>query len=123
MPDQHPTTDVLDRRVAALEGGVQAMCVATGQAALHYAILNVTHAGTNIVSVPQLYGTTHTLFSHLLPSFGITTRFAASDHPADIESLIDEHTRAVFCEASATRPAISATSSLWRRRRTAPACR
>ena len=99
MPDQHPTTDVLDRRVAALEGGVQAMCVATGQAALHYAILNVTHAGTNIVSVPQLYGTTHTLFSHLLPSFGITTRFAASDHPADIESLIDEHTRAVFCES------------------------
>jgi len=95
----NPTTDVLDRRVAALEGGVQAMCVATGQAALHYAILNVTHAGTNIVSVPQLYGTTHTLFSHLLPSFGITTRFAASDHPADIESLIDEHTRAVFCES------------------------
>src|SRR6185437_12824193 len=83
----NPTTDVLDRRVAFLEGGVGALCVASGQAALHYAILNLTEAGSNIVSVPQLYGTTHTLFSHLLPSFGITVRFAKSDHPADVEPL------------------------------------
>jgi O-acetylhomoserine (thiol)-lyase len=80
----NPTVDVLDRRVAALEGGVGALCVASGQAALHYAILNLTEAGTNIISVPQLYGTTHTLFSHFLPSLGITVKFAKSDHPADI---------------------------------------
>src|SRR5580658_1333524 len=95
----NPTVDVLDRRVAALEGGVGALCVASGQAALHYALLNLTQSGTNIVTVPQLYGTTHTLFSHLLPSFGIEVRFAASDHPADIGALIDRDTRAVFCES------------------------
>ena len=95
----NPTTDVLDRRVAALEGGVQALSVSTGQAALHYAVLNVTELGKNIVSVPQLYGTTHTLFSHLLPSLWVKVRFAKSDHSADIAALIDEDTRAVFCES------------------------
>jgi len=95
----NPTTDVLDRRVAALEGGVQAISVSTGQAALHYAVVNLTRLGRNIVSVPQLYGTTHTLFAHLLPSFGINVRFAASDHPADIDRLIDDQTSAVFCES------------------------
>src|ERR1700681_4163387 len=64
----NPTTEVLERRVAALEGGVDALCVSSGQAAVHYATLNVTGLGTNIVSVPQLYGTTHTLFAHLLPN-------------------------------------------------------
>src|SRR5271169_5678501 len=63
----NPTTAVLERRVAALEGGVEALCVASGQSALYYAALNVTSLGTNIVSVPQLYGTTHTLFAHILP--------------------------------------------------------
>ena len=75
----NPTTAVLERRVAALEGGVEALCVSSGQAAVHYAVLNLTELGTNIVSVPQLYGTTHTLFAHLLPSQGVTVRFAASD--------------------------------------------
>jgi O-acetylhomoserine (thiol)-lyase len=95
----NPTVDVLDKRVAALEGGVGALCVASGQAALHYGVLNLTEAGTNFVTVPQLYGTTHTLFLHLLPSLGITVRFAKSDRPVDIEPLIDEDTRAVFCES------------------------
>jgi O-acetylhomoserine (thiol)-lyase len=95
----NPTTDVLDRRVAALEGGVEALCVASGQAALHYAVLNLAAMGTNIVSVPQLYGTTHTLFSYLLPSFGIQARFALSDAARDVEKLIDKNTRAVFCES------------------------
>jgi O-acetylhomoserine (thiol)-lyase len=95
----NPTIDVLDRRVALLEGGVGALCVASGQAALHYSVLNLTEAGTNLVSVPQLYGTTHTLFAHLLPSFGIEVRFAKSDHPADIQPLIDDATRGVFCES------------------------
>jgi O-acetylhomoserine (thiol)-lyase len=94
----NPTTDVLERRVAALEGGVEALCVATGQAALNYAVLNVTDLGCNIISVPQLYGTTHTLFGHVLPRQGVTVKFAASDRADDIEKLIDDDTRAVFCE-------------------------
>ena len=73
----NPTTDVLERRVAALEGGVEALCVSTGQAALNYALLNVTELGCNIVSVPQLYGTTHTLFAHVFPRQGVSVRFAA----------------------------------------------
>lgn len=95
----NPTTDVLDRRIAALEGGVAAMCVASGQAALHYAVLNVAAPGRNIVSVPQLYGTTHTFFAHLLPTMGITVRFAASDTADAIAALIDDDTCAVFCES------------------------
>jgi O-acetylhomoserine (thiol)-lyase len=95
----NPTTAVLERRVAALEGGVDALCVSTGQAAVNYAALNLTGLGTNIVSVPQLYGTTHTLFAHILPSQGVTVRFAESDQPDAIETLIDDDTRAVFCES------------------------
>ncbi len=95
----NPTTDVLERRVAALEGGVGALSVASGQAALHYAILNLTSAGRNIVSVPQLYGTTHTLFAHILPQLGIGVKFSVSDRPAAIEKLIDRDTRALFCES------------------------
>jgi O-acetylhomoserine (thiol)-lyase len=95
----NPTVDVLDKRVAALEGGVGALCVASGQAALHYALLNLASAGANFITVPQLYGTTHTLFSHLFPSLGIEVKFAPSDNPADIEPLIDANTRAVFCES------------------------
>ena len=85
----NPTTSVLERRVAALEGGVGALCVASGQAAVHYAVANLTELGSNIVSAPQLYGTTYTLFAHLLPSQGVTVRFAASDHADAIEKLID----------------------------------
>jgi O-acetylhomoserine (thiol)-lyase len=95
----NPTTAVLERRVAALEGGLEAMCVSTGQSAVYYAVLNVTQLGTNIVCVPQLYGTTHTLFAHTLPNQGVTVRFAESDRPEDIEKLIDHQTRAVFCES------------------------
>jgi O-acetylhomoserine (thiol)-lyase len=95
----NPTTDVLDRRVAMLEGGHAAMSVASGQAALHYALINLTQMGKNIVSVPQLYGTTHTLFGHLFPSMGVTVRFAKSDQPAEIASEIDDRTCAVFCES------------------------
>jgi O-acetylhomoserine (thiol)-lyase len=95
----NPTTAVLERRVAALEGGLEALCVASGQAAINYALLNVTELGVNIVSVPQLYGTTHTLFAHVLPRQGVTVKLAESDHPDVIEKLIDEKTRAVFCES------------------------
>jgi len=96
---QNPTTAVLERRVAALEGGLEAMCVSSGQAAVNYAVLNVTELGCNIISVPQLYGTTHTLFAHILPSQGVTVRLAQSDQPEAIGKLIDEKTRAVFCES------------------------
>jgi len=94
----NPTVEVLERRVAALEGGIEAMCVASGQAALTCAVQNLTGLGGNVVSVPQLYGTTHTLFAHLLPSQGVAVKFAASDRAADVEALIDERTCAVFCE-------------------------
>jgi len=95
----NPTTAVLERRVAALEGGVDALCVSSGQAAVHYAVLNLTGMGTNIISVPQLYGTTHTLFAHLFPNQGVTVRFAASDRPDAIEKLIDDETRGIYCES------------------------
>jgi O-acetylhomoserine (thiol)-lyase len=94
----NPTVEVLERRVAALEGGVEALCVSSGQAALNYALLNVTDLGCNIVSVPQLYGTTYTLFGHVFRRQGVTVRFATGDQPDDIEKLIDADTRAVFCE-------------------------
>jgi O-acetylhomoserine (thiol)-lyase len=95
----NPTTAVLERRVAALEGGLEALCVSSGQAAVSYAMLNLTELGSNIVSVPQLYGTTHTLFAYVLPNQGVTVRFAESDHASGIEKLIDDNTRAVFCES------------------------
>src|SRR5690242_8703278 len=95
----NPTTAVLERRVAAMEGGLEALCVSSGQAALHFATLNVTAPGTNLISVPQLYGTTYTLFAHLLPKLGVTVRFAPTDRAAAIEALIDDNTRAVYCES------------------------
>ena len=79
----NPTVAVLERRVAALEGGAEALCVSSGQAAVHYAVLNLTEMGSNIVSVPMLYGTTHTLFAHVFPNQGVGVRFAqVSEGPA-----------------------------------------
>jgi O-acetylhomoserine (thiol)-lyase len=95
----NPTNAILEARVAELEGGVAAVSLASGQAALHYAIVNLADIGGNIVTTPQLYGTTYTLFAHVLARQGIEARFAASDAAADIEALIDENTRAVFCES------------------------
>jgi O-acetylhomoserine (thiol)-lyase len=95
----NPTTEVLERRIAALEGGVGSLCVSSGQAAVNYAVLNLAGPGTNIVSVPQLYGTTHTLFAHILPAQGIAVRFADTDQPDAIARLIDGNTRGIFCES------------------------
>jgi O-acetylhomoserine (thiol)-lyase len=94
----NPTNTVLEKRVADLEGGVAALSVSSGQTALYYASLNLTEAGRNIVSVPKLYGTTHTLFAHILPKLGVEVRFAASDTAAALAALIDDNTRALFCE-------------------------
>ncbi|MCP1623531.1 bifunctional O-acetylhomoserine aminocarboxypropyltransferase/cysteine synthase [Pseudomonas nitroreducens] len=95
----NPTNAVLEERVAALEGGVAALAVASGMAAITYAIQTVAEAGDNIVSVAKLYGGTYNLFAHTLPRFGIQTRFAPHDDIAALEALIDERTKAVFCES------------------------
>jgi len=95
----NPTNTVLEKRVAALEGGVDALSVSSGMAALHYAFVNIAEMGNNIVSLPQLYGATYTLLAHILPKQGIAGRFAESEHPDAVERLIDENTRAVFCES------------------------
>ena len=95
----NPTTDVLEKRVAELEGGIAALALSAGSAAIHYAILTLAQQGHNIVSVPQLYGGTYTLFAHMLPSMGIEVRFAKSDSAADIAACIDGNTRAVYCES------------------------
>ena len=95
----NPTNTILEKRVAALEGGVDALSVSSGMAAIHYALVNIAEMGNNFVSLPQLYGATYTLLAHILPKQGICTRFAESDHPDAVEKLIDENTRAVFCES------------------------
>ena len=95
----NPTTDVLEQRVAALEGGIGALALASGQAAVTYAILTIAEAGDNIVSSTALYGGTYNLFAHTLPQYGISTRFADHRDPASFESLIDERTKAVFVES------------------------
>ena len=94
----NPTNDVLEKRMAELEGGLAALAVSSGMAAINYAILTIARAGDNIVSVPQLYGGTYTLFAHMLPSQGIEVRFADSDSADDLEKLIDGNTKAVFAE-------------------------
>ena len=95
----NPTNDVLEKRVAALEGGIAALALASGQAAITYAIQTIAEAGDNIVSSSALYGGTYNLFAHTLPQFGIQTRFADHRDPASFGRLIDERTKAVFVES------------------------
>ncbi len=95
----NPTNDVLEQRLAALEGGLAALVVSAGSAAIHYAIQTLAQAGDNIVSTPQLYGGTYTLFAHMLPSYGVEVRFARDDSAEAIAELIDERTKAVYCES------------------------
>ncbi len=95
----NPTQDVLEQRVAALEGGIAALALASGQAAVTYSILTIAEAGDNIVSSTALYGGTYNLFAHTLPQYGITTRFADHRDPKSFEPLIDAKTKAVFVES------------------------
>ena len=95
----NPTNDVLEKRVAELEHGVAALAVGSGMAAIEYALITLASQGDNIVTTPQLYGGTYTLFRHMLPSFGIEVRFADSDKPEDIAKIIDSKTKAVYCES------------------------
>ncbi|MFT5369909.1 MAG: O-acetylhomoserine (thiol)-lyase [Candidatus Latescibacterota bacterium] len=94
----NPTSDVLEKRVAELEGGIAGLAVSSGSAAINYSILTIAEMGSNIVSVPLLYGGTYTLFAHMLPKQGIDVRFAEDDSPEKLEALIDDKTAAIFCE-------------------------
>ncbi|MGA0883041.1 MAG: O-acetylhomoserine aminocarboxypropyltransferase/cysteine synthase family protein, partial [Burkholderiaceae bacterium] len=94
----NPTQDMLEKRVAALEGGIASLALASGQAAITYAIQTIAEAGDNIVSASTLYGGTYNLFAHTLPQYGIQVRFADYRHPEQFETLIDAKTKAVYCE-------------------------
>ena len=95
----NPTTDVLEKRIAALEGGIGALALASGQAAITYAIQTIAEAGDNILASSALYGGTYNLFAHTLPQFGIQTRFVDYRDPQAFAALIDERTKAVFVES------------------------
>ncbi|MGD1984473.1 MAG: aminotransferase class I/II-fold pyridoxal phosphate-dependent enzyme [Chromatiaceae bacterium] len=95
----NPTQAVLEQRLAEMEGGVGALCLASGMAAVTYAIQCLADVGCNIVSTSQLYGGTYNLFAHTFPRQGIDVRFASHDDYAGLEALIDDNTRAVFCES------------------------
>lgn len=95
----NPTQDVLEKRVAALEGGIAALALASGQAAITYAIQTIAEAGDNIVSAATLYGGTYNLFAHTLPQYGIGVRFADYRDPASFEKLIDARTKAIYAES------------------------
>ncbi|SFN93729.1 bifunctional O-acetylhomoserine aminocarboxypropyltransferase/cysteine synthase [Xenorhabdus japonica] len=95
----NPTNDVLEKRVAALEGGIGALAVASGMSAITYAIQTIARVGDNIISVAKLYGGTYNLMAHTFPNIGIETRFVAHDDITAIEELIDKKTKAIFCES------------------------
>lgn len=101
----NPTSDVLEQRVAALEGGAAGLAVASGTAAIFYSIINLAQAGDNIVSARNLYGGTYTQFKDILPALGIEVRFVDSTDPANFAAAADDKTRAFFCE-SVSNPAI-----------------
>ncbi len=95
----NPTQDVLEKRVAALEGGIAGLALASGMAATTYAIMTICEAGDNVVSASTLYGGTYNLFAHTLPQYGIEVRFADYRDPATFEKQIDAKTKAIFCES------------------------
>lgn len=95
----NPTNAVLEQRVAGMEGGIGALAMASGMAAITAAIQTLARVGDNIISVSQLYGGTYNLFAHTLPTMGIEVRMGSGDDPAALEALIDDRTRAIFCES------------------------
>ena len=95
----NPTSDVLEKRLAELDGGIAGLATSAGSAAITYAIQTIARMGNNIVTTPMLYGGTYTLFAHMLPSQGIEVRFAENDTPEALEKLIDDKTSAVYCES------------------------
>ena len=95
----NPTTAVLEQRLAEMEGGIGALAVASGMAAITYAVQCISDVGCNIVSTSQLYGGTYNLFAHTLPKQGIEVRMVSADDFDGFEKAIDENTRAIFCES------------------------
>jgi len=95
----NPTNDVLEKRVAAMEGGIAGLALASGMAAITCAIMTITTVGDNIVTSSTLYGGTYNLFAHTLPQYGIEVRFADYRDPNSFEKLIDSKTKAIFCES------------------------
>ncbi|GLS05709.1 O-acetylhomoserine aminocarboxypropyltransferase [Chitiniphilus shinanonensis] len=95
----NPTTAVLEQRVAALEGGIGGLALASGQAAITYAILTIAEAGDNIIATSTLYGGTYNLFAHTLPQYGIEVRFVDHRDPQSAAALIDDRTKAIYCES------------------------
>lgn len=96
--DLQPTVEVLEKRVAALEGGVAAVATASGQSAIFQTVLCLTHTGDNIVSSVNLYGGTYSMFKTLLPRMGISVRWVSDDNPESYRALIDERTKMVLVE-------------------------
>ena len=94
----NPTWDVLEQRITALDGGVAALAVASGQAAVTYSVLNICRTGDNIVALSKLYGGTYNLFAHTLPQYGIEVRFVDPDKPEELAQHVDDNTRLVFAE-------------------------
>lgn len=95
----NPTTDVLEQRIANLEGGIAALAVASGMAAITYAVMTLAEAGDNIIATKTLYGGTLNLFAHTLPKYGIEVRFVDPNKPEDISGLVDARTKMVYCES------------------------
>ena len=95
----NPTQDVLEQRVAALEGGIAALALASGMAAVTYAIQTIAEAGDNIVSTATIYGGSYNLFAHTFPQQGLEVRFADAGKPESFAALIDSRTKAIFCES------------------------
>ncbi|MDR2012557.1 MAG: aminotransferase class I/II-fold pyridoxal phosphate-dependent enzyme, partial [Rhodanobacter sp.] len=95
----NPTNDVLEKRLAALEGGVGGLALASGAAAITYSIMTIAEAGDNIVATGTLYGGTYNLFAHTLPQYGIQVRFVDADKPQEAAARIDARTKAVYCES------------------------
>ncbi len=94
----NPTQDVLEKRVAALEGGAAALALASGTSAIFYSIINICQAGDEIVSATNLYGGTYTMFNNILPQFGIQVRFVDSHDPGNFEKAVTPRTKLLFCE-------------------------
>ncbi len=105
---QNPTQDVLERRLAALEGGAAALALASGTAAVHYAVINICAAGDEVVSANNLYGGTYTMFDAILPQFGIRVRFADPREPESFDRAVTDKTRAIFVETIGN-PALEVT--------------
>jgi len=95
----NPTTDVLEQRLAQLDGGVGALAVASGQSATTFAVLNIARAGDNIISTDSLYGGTYNLFHYTLPRLGIEVKFVDTSDPSNVRKAIDERTRLVYTES------------------------